>query len=200
MNRRHFLIAAPLLLAGCTGRFATDFETPLSPDITRAWQVTGVDVSVSEDLTVSENNSYAPRADIVWHGEPAGDRRAQVAAIIEDGIMAGAAPLDGGRKVVIAADLERFHAVTPRAVSRAPAAVHDIIFTAQVRDAATGAPLSSMDRIQADIEAYVGAAAVIAAQEGQTQRVRVVNHIADTTAAWLGVGPDNRRSFVSLGR
>ena len=45
-----------------------------------------------------------------------------------------------------------------------------------------------------------GAAAVTAAMQGDTQRVRIVNHLARVTRGWLGVGPDQRRTFTSFGR
>ena len=41
---------------------------------------------------------------------------------------------------------------------------------------------------------------VTAAIEGNTQRVRIVDHIARVTAGWFGMGPDQRRKFTSIGR
>ena len=200
MRRRAFTaLCAVLLLAGCGGRFATDFE-PLAPDLAPGWRLADVQATAPQSLTVSVRNLFAPSADIVWYGDPAGDRREQVAAVLEAGIRAGASGLSGNRPVVISATLQRFHAVTPRALSAAPAAVHDIIYTVQVFDADTGLPLTLPQEIQADIEANVGAAAVVASQEGRTQKARITGHIAATTAAWLGIGPDNRRNFVSIGK
>ena len=200
MNRRAFAaLCAALLVAGCGGQFATDFE-PLAPDLAPSWRLAEVQATVPRELTVSVRNLLAPSADIVWYGDPEGDRRAQVAAILEEGIRRGASGLSGGRPVVIGATLQRFHAVTPRAVSASPAAVHDIIYTVQVFDADTGLPLTLPQEIQADIEANVGAAAVVASNEGRTQKARITTHIAATTAAWLGIGPDNRREFVSIGK
>ena len=71
-----------------------------------------------ETLTTSEENSYTPDFDIVWHGEPFGDRRAQAAAIVTEGIQKGAAGLHGKTRVRIVATLGQFHAITPRCARR----------------------------------------------------------------------------------
>ncbi len=188
------------LLAGCGGRWSTDFDAPLPGEVSRGWTVARVEVAVPPELSVSDSNLIAPRADIVWHGDPAGDRRAQVAAVIRDGVLQGTSDLAGPRPVAIGVTLSRFHAVTPRAVSAAPSAVHDIVYTMQVFDAETATPLTPATRIMADLEALTGSAAVVAAQEGRTQKARIRSHIAQVTRAWLGIGPDVRRTFVSLGR
>lgn len=189
-----------LLLTGCGGRFATSYDAPLSPVVTRTWTVVDVQVDVPAQLTVSDANAFAPRADIVWHGDPAGDRRAQVAAVMEDGVRLGVAPLQGENEVVLGVTLQEFHAVTPRAVNTAPAAVHNISFTIQAFDAATAVPISQATLITADLEALVGASAVIAAREGRTQKARITAHLAQVIQSWLGIGPDVRRKFTSLGR
>ncbi|MEM0947650.1 MAG: DUF6778 family protein [Pseudomonadota bacterium] len=187
-------------LAGCGGQFETSYDAPLAAEVSQNWSLSEVVVNVPDALTVSERNRFAPNADIVWHGDPEGNRRDQVAVIVEDGIRAGAASLQGSEPVVMSVTLERFHAVTPRAVASAPAAVHNISFAVQVFDASTGSALTEPQRIQADLEANVGSAAVVAAAEGQTQKVRITNHIARVTSGWLGQGADVRRGFTSLGR
>ena len=192
--------AAIVGLAGCSGSFEVAYEEGISGSVTRNWDVVGVNVFTPRELTVSNRNSLAPNADIVWHGEPFGDRRAQVAAIVEDGIEAGTASMNGDQSVTISATVVHFHAVTPQAVSRAPRAVHNIRFAIRAFDSATGEPLTPLEVISADLEAYTGAAAVAAAVEGQTQRVRIVDHIARVTRGWLGQGPDMRRRFSSVGR
>lgn len=200
MHRRCLLLGAPLALAACAGQWATDYETQLTPDVTRGWRVDAVKIYIPDTLTVSESNRVAPNADIVWHGDPEGDRRRQVAQILHDGIARGAAQLRGRRPVTFAVRLEEFHAVTPAAVAFAPAAVHNITYMIQVHDAKTGEPLTEAEEIQADLDAYTGAAAVVAAQEGQTQKVRITNHLDHVTRGWLGIGGDPRRSFSGLGR
>lgn len=193
-------LAAMLLLSACAGTFETSYAKPPPPEVTRTWRVVDVNVVAPDGLTVSTRNSFAPSADIVWWGDPEGDRRAQVADIVDAGITAGAAGLQGTRPVTIVARLDRFHAVTPMAVSRAPAAVHNITYEMQVFDQATGKALTSPAVIKADLDAFVGAQAIAAAVEGQTQKVRITHHIAAVTRNWLGLGPDPRRRFTGLGR
>lgn len=194
-----FLVAA-LALAGCGGVWQTNYDAPVASEVSRGWSLGEVRVSVPETLTTTEMDSFAPDADIVWHGEPLGDRRAQVAALMRDGIARGASGLPGRRAVDIDIEVLQFHAVTPLAVLRAPEAVHDIRYIARVRDARTGAVLVPPTEIQADVEALVGAVALEALAQGETQKVRITRHLAAVTAGWLGIGPDPRRSFESLGR
>ncbi len=201
MDRRTIVLAAAsALLAGCSGQWQVDYEDQIDPALSKSWHIHSVQVAVPPSLTVSNSNTYAPNADIVWHGDLSGNRREQVASILREGIQAGAAPLKGPRGVTIRAELEHFHAVTPAAVARAPAAVHNIAYVVQIYDDATGQALTQPERIQADLEAYVGAAAVTAAIQGQSQQVRIVDHIASVTRGWLGVGADQRRTFQSIGR
>lgn len=201
MDRRTFvLMGTTSLLAGCSGTWNVDYDDAVDPEISKNWHVHAVQVAIPDNLTVSDANTYAPNADIVWHGELGGNRREQVASILTEGLSLGARPLKGPRGIRIHARLEHFHAVTPAAVARAPGAVHNIAYVIQVVDEASGQPLTPPERIQADLEAYVGAAAVTAAIQGQTQRVRIVDHIANVTRGWLGLGPDQRRTFQSVGR
>ncbi len=201
MHRRTILLGgSAALLGACSSNWAIDHGTPLDPAIAKTWNVVDVQAFVPDELTISNSNTFAPNADIVWHGEPFGDRRAQVAQVLKEGIRKGSTRLNGPRPVIITASLREFHAVTPTAVARAPAAVHNIRYTTQVVDSASGQPLIDAVSITADLEAFVQSAAVTAAIDGNTQRVRIVNHIARVTESWLGIGPDQRRRFTSFGR
>ncbi len=201
MNLITKLLAGMLLvlLGACSGQWETNYDEPLSTDVSRSWLVKGVQVVVPDALTTSEQNSFAPNFDIVWHGDPVGDRKAQVTEILRAGISRGASSLRGPVPVTLQVILIRFHAVTPLAVSRAPAAVHDIAYTVQAFNSA-GQPVSEQVFIRADIEAFVGTQAIVAAQTGETQKKRITDHLADVTAGWLGIGADPRRSFTSVGR
>jgi len=191
---------ALMLLAGCAGSWEVAYDDPPSPDETREWRVVDVVTVVPDSLSVSNDNTYAPMADIVWHGEPFGDRRAQVAAILDEGLTVGTRDLRGARPVTMTARVLTFHGVTPSAVARAPAAVHNIRYVLRVFDAQTGEPLIENQTISADLEANVGTAAIAAAINRESQRQRVVAHIAAVTRGWLGIGPDQRREFYSVGR
>lgn len=201
MLRRTLLLGGlVLLLAGCSGQWEVAYEDGISPEVTRDWNVTDVTVTVPETLTFSNANTYAPNADIVWHGEPLGNRATQVARILDEGITAGASSLNGERPVTLAVELRHFHAVTPTAVANAPGAVHNIRYAIMVLDSETRARLTEPELVSADLEAYVGASAVTAALEGETQRKRIVDHLARVTSGWLGAGPDQRRQFSGFGR
>jgi hypothetical protein len=191
---------AVLLAAGCAGTFASDYAEGLSPDVTRGWQVVDVRAIAYESRTVSEDNILVPMAHIVWHGEPQGDRRAQVAAIVAEGVAAAAAPLEGSRPVEIHIAVDRFHGVTPVAINRSPGAVHDINFRIAVVDRDTREVLVEPMRMDADLIALTQSAAVISRLNGETERQRIVDHVAAVSAGWLGTGPDARARFSSIGR
>lgn len=199
MPIRWMAIAVLTLCAACAGTFKVDY-TPLATEQTREWRVVELNVIVPDELSVSEDNSLMPNADIVWHGEEFGDRRAQLARIVEEGVRKGTAGLRGDRPVVFDAQVRAFHAVTPLAAQTSPAAVHHISLVYRIRDARSGEVLVPPTLISADLEAHVGAQAISAAYEGRSQRVRIVEHIGRVTAAWLGLTPDMRRDFVSIGR
>lgn len=191
---------ALMFLAGCAGTWEVDYDNPPGSAVTKSWRVVSVVAVAPDTLSVSNNNTYAPQADIVWHGEPFGDRRAQVAAVLDEGLTRGARPLRGERPVTMTARILTFHGVTPSAIARAPAAVHNIRFVLSVFDAKTGEVLVNSETISADLEANVGTAAIAAAINRETQRERVIEHIAAVTRGWLGFGPDQRREFYSVGR
>lgn len=198
-RRTLFLGGMAALLTGC-GQWTVDYGEGLNPAVTRKWKLRSVQVTTPAHLTVSNDNTFAPNADIVWHGEPFGNRRAQVAQILKEGIERGGAGLPGDRDVAIVAQVLHFHSVTPASVARAPGAVHNIGYRTQVFDARTSEPLTEIQYIEADLEAFVGDAAIVAEIQGQGQRVRIVDHIAKVTAGWLGIGEDQRRVFESVGR
>lgn len=76
-------IAVTTVLLGCIapGNWAISYDR-LNGSVTRGWHVHDVSVHVAANKTVSDNNVYAPQADIVWHGDPQGNRREQVSKII----------------------------------------------------------------------------------------------------------------------
>lgn len=193
------VLVIAIALSACSTRWATEYE-PVDPEIARGWHVTEVVVDVPDALTVSELNSLAPNADIVWHGEKLGDRKKQVATLLREATLRGTTELAGTRDVTVVVSLIEFHAVTPAAVSIAPAAVHRIRYELQVFDSATLIPLTEVIHIQADLDALVGAAANVAAVTGQTQRVRISDHLTAVTRDVFGKGPNQQRVFASFGR
>lgn len=189
------------LLAACSGgEWKTDYPANVSAKQAAAWNVVKVDVRVPRTLTVTEDNSFAPNADIVWREELVGDRYQQVDAIITEAAQRGASRLRSGRGVILQIDLQTFHALSQRARSRLNSSgVHNVTFVARILDARSGAPLTPDSLIQADLLAFVGDQAIKAERQGQTQRVRIINHVSKVIAGWLG-GPDVRSSFSRRGR
>ena len=201
-RRAALLGLTAVLLSACVGgggSFKTEYD-PLGADVSRAWRLAEVRVAVPDSLTISEEETLLPNADIVWREDPLGDRRAQVATIMKNAIATGASGLRGSRPVIIDVTVTRFHALTFRAEqSESDWGVHNIKFNAQVLDASTGAVLLETVTIRAELPALSGAAMRAARAKGQTQKKMISNHVARTIAGWLGTGPDNRNDFSRQG-
>ncbi|MEM6694251.1 MAG: DUF6778 family protein [Pseudomonadota bacterium] len=148
------------------------------------FSVAQISVSVPPTLQVSERNSYYPGGDIVWHGDPAGNRHEQVKAIFEAGLTAGTREFTGDRPVIVDVVVTRFHALSPRA-RYTIGGVHSVQFHLRVRDANTGAVLVPSYHVRADIDAYGGATALAAEAHGDTQKVRLTRHLASVIAREL---------------
>ncbi|MXU65805.1 DUF6778 family protein [Oceanomicrobium pacificus] len=179
-------VAVGGLIAGCT---TVDVATPgqIPTTVSSKWVIRDVVVSVPDELSVSEQNRLAPVADIVWREDPLGDRRAQVGQILEDGIRAGTADMNGSQPVVLRAQLTRFHALSDRA-RRSTGGVHKVSYYIRPYDAATGRPLAPTSLLHADLKAFGGAAAEAAVARGATQKLRITAQIALVTRTWIGRG------------
>lgn len=202
LSRRNALLLglSALALAACGGSFRTYFAEPVAPEVSRGWRVTDVRVTVPDSLSISEARTLLPRADIVWREDPPGDRRAQVAVIVEDAARRGAAALRGPRPVRLELTVTRFHALTLEAERRlSNAGVHNIDLVAQVTDARSGAVLAGPEVIEAALPALSGRGMAAARAQGQTQKSMISAHLAQTIAAWLGTGPDVRGTFTRSG-
>ncbi|MFV0514117.1 MAG: DUF6778 family protein [Jhaorihella sp.] len=140
--------------------------------------VNSVTVRVPRSLKVSERNSYLPRGDIVWRGDPMGDRHAQVQKIFQDALGRGAAQLQGPVSVDLDVQVRRFHALTEKA-RYSTGGVHAITFDLALKDPASGALLMPIRTIRADLKGYGGQQAIQADARGETQKVRISNHLAE---------------------
>ena len=137
-----------------------------------------ITIAVPRNLKVSEANTYLPRADIVWRGDEIGDRHAQVAALFDTGITRGAERLTGTLPVALDIKVTRFHALTEKA-RYSVGGVHNITFNLTLRDPATGAALAETRLVQADLIGLGGQQALNAEARGQTQKVRITDHLAE---------------------
>ncbi|MCV2889197.1 DUF6778 family protein [Ruegeria aquimaris] len=140
-------------------------------------RVNSVTVVVPRALKVSERNSYLPRGDIVWREDPIGDRHAQVQKIVQDAMVRGVGTLNGPVSVDLEIVVSRFHALTEKA-RYTTGGIHAITFDLVLKDSATGAQLTPPRTIRADLEAFGGQQAINAEARGQTQKVRITDHLA----------------------
>ncbi|WP_152466502.1 DUF6778 family protein [Sulfitobacter sp. THAF37] len=150
-------------------------QTQITP--TRNLRVTRIDVRVPDSLSVSEANHYYPVADIVWRGDPLGDRHAQVQHIFEAALANGTRDLSGETDAVLDVEVTRFHSVTEK-TRYSVGGVHNMEFKLTVLSAETGLPLGPTRVVETNLKAYGGKKAIEAESRGQTQKVRVTGHLA----------------------
>ncbi len=201
MIRSVSMLTVMAFLAGCAGTEpasrglvaasgTVSVATKNAPAIavgTPRYAVAKVDVIVPRSLRVSEANVFFPIADIVWHGDPLGDRYAQVTSVVSEGLQRGTQGMTSGRKVVVTATLVRFHALTEK-TRYTIGGVHAIHFEMTVRDAMTGAVLEGPRLIKADVKGSGGQRAIAEEQVGRTQRVVITERLAQVIEAELS-GP-----------
>lgn len=144
--------------------------------VARDYSLHSINFAVPADLRVSEANSYYPIADIVWRGDPFGDRPAQITDIFQTAIAAAGEGLTGNVPVTVDVTLLRFHGLTER-TRYSVGGVHSIRFEMTVRDAQTGEALEGPRVILADLAALGGQAAIQADAQGQGQKVRITTHL-----------------------
>ena len=143
--------------------------------------VRSVAVTVPRSLKVSEAEVYYPIADIVWRGDPRGNRYEQIEAIFAAAVAEATAPMTTGLPVVAEIEVTRFHSVTDKA-RYTLGGVHSMKFLLTVRDAGTGAVLSGPRPVLADVKAAGGQKAVRDDYAGVSQKRIVINRLADVIA------------------
>jgi hypothetical protein len=141
--------------------------------VTPAYDVADVRITVPTSLKVSEANLFYPVADIVWRGEPVGDRYAQITQILREAAAGGTAGMNKGQKIVLDITLTRFHSLTEK-TRFTVGGMHTLRYDLTVRDAATGTILSGPQKIVADVRGAGGNAAIAEEMAGRTQRVVVI--------------------------
>lgn len=188
MKMTHVIAAAVLALsaAGCTmtdtASRAQILEAPGlvagTAQIQRSYDVQAVNVVVPTDLSVSEANLYYPLADIVWRGDPIGNRYQQVAAIIEASLEAGTSRLAGDTDVIVTVELVRWHGMTEKA-RFSVGGTYAMEFNLTVADAVTGQIIEGPRLIDASLPAPGGQAAIALDMSGQTEKVRVTDFLTN---------------------
>jgi hypothetical protein len=137
-----------------------------------------VNVIVPHSLRVSEANTFVPVADIVWRGDPLGDRYQQVEAIFETAAWGATAQMHAGRAVVVDMEVTRFHCLTEKA-RYTIGGNHALHFDLTVRDAQTGQVLDGPRTVVADIKAAGGSRAIAEDQAGRTQKVVIIDRLTE---------------------
>ena len=146
-----------------------------------AYRIAAVSIRVPDSLRVSEANMFFPIADIVWRGEPRGDRHAQVQAIYAEAMGRATSGMTEGRAVLVDVEVTRFHCLTEK-TRYTIGGTHTLHFILTLRDAATGTIIEGPRAIIADVKASGGSIAVAEEAQGLTQRVVVVNRLAEVLA------------------
>lgn len=149
-----------------------------------AVKVVSARASVPRSLKVSEANLYYPMGDIVWRGEPRGDRHAQVEAILGESLGLAAQAAEGALPVDVEVVVRRFHALTEK-TRYTIGGVHSIRFDLILRDPATGKMIGAPREIRADLKGYGGQRAIDAETRGLTQKLRITRHLANVIASEL---------------
>ncbi len=182
------------------GRWSTRFDR-IPQEVSQKWRCGRIFIDVPRSLTVSEEETWAPEADIVWRGDPPGDRYVQVHDILETAFEGGVGHLKGPRRVDFYVTAREFHSLTDKArYQLTRSGVHNIEFDVVVRDRRSGEQIGPKYTINADLPALNGKQARQADAEGHTQKVRVTNYLTNVVYSWLGYGVDQRRSFNRAGR
>lgn len=149
-----------------------------TPQIVRDYDLHSIRFAVPADMRVSEANSYYPIADIVWRGDPLGNRAEQISAIFQTSIAAAGEGLTGSVPITVDVELVRFHSLTER-TRYSVGGVHSIKFDLTVRNALTGEVIEPTRRIDGDFAALGGYAALAADNQGQGQKVRITTHLSN---------------------
>lgn len=155
-----------------------------APILMPRYNVSEVRVVVPRDLSVSEANLFYPVADIVWRGEPLGDRHQQVHAILTEAAGFATSRMKEGRNVRIVAEVVRFHSLTEK-TRYTVGGVHSLRYRLSVQDVVTGEVIEPPRLIVADVRAAGGRRAIEEERQGRTQRVVVVSAIANSLTAAL---------------
>lgn len=180
------LVVMSACSTGAGGLFGGRTGTARTVDVAQlpSMRVVGFIVTVPETLSVSEANTYKPRADIVWRGDALGDRHDQVKAIFEDAIGRATASFSGDLPVVLHIEVRRFHAVTER-TRYTIGGVHEIDFVLSVTNGRTGDVLIPPYFISTNFEAFGGEEALAAEHAGLTQKVRITAHLEELIVSEL---------------
>ncbi|MEM7295387.1 MAG: DUF6778 family protein [Pseudomonadota bacterium] len=150
------------------------------------YRIASAHIVVPSHRTVSEANTYYPFADIVWRGDPVGNRREQVRDIFKAAVLANTME-DSGRSPVHAnIEVARFHSLTEKA-RYTTGGDHHMVFFLSLRDVETGEAIADRKEMRTNLDAYGGGRAIAADAAGQTMKVRIIDFLTKVIAQELRV-------------
>ena len=178
------IAALGLGVAGCSSVETVSRNAPLNASgfdtqgvmLQRDYHVGDMNFIASTDLKVSEGNGFYPFSDVVWRGDPIGDRLEQIGAIFHEAKARNVEKLSGETGVVMDVELVRFHGVTER-TRYTVGGNYNIIFNLTIRDKDTGVILEPTRVVEANLAAPGGVAALMLDNRGQTEKVRVTDFL-----------------------
>jgi hypothetical protein len=179
--------------------------TPVEARRSAALNIVGATISAPRTLLVSEADVYLPNADIVWHGDPLGDRHTQVEAMFSAALAAGTTDMTQGYPVTVQIEVKTFHALTPK--TRATLGGNFAMqFYLTVLDGSTGQILDGPRLVIADTPASGGRKALREEAQGITQKVVIEARLAEVlreelqgvTVPSAPVGPMSRDVFSPM--
>ncbi len=197
MKRLVFAIAILTGLAGCGGSNVLDMVPAFdsaSRDVQLAVEqlsaidkaVTAFEIVVPDTLKVSEADTLFPRADIVWRGDPPGERHEQVAAIFADAAGAVVGPSTTAKSgLILMIEVTRFHGLTERARFSFVGGNYSLRFDITLRDAATGAVVAGPRKVKADTKGSSGLRALSDDLKGRTEKAVVTERLAQVFGSVL---------------
>lgn len=163
---------------------AAGLQSDARPQMERSYALQGFNFNVLEGLTVSEDETFYPTADVVWRGDPLGPRIPQIAAMFEEAAARNRLTVDGTLPVTVDVTLVRFHGVTNR-TRYTVGGVYNVVFDMTVRNANTGDVIEPARRVVGNLDAPGGTRATELESEGQTQKVRVTDFLTSLLRAQL---------------
>ncbi|UYV38863.1 hypothetical protein N4R57_07500 [Rhodobacteraceae bacterium D3-12] len=183
------LVVLGMAVSGCAGVEAPSrnapFEAPSVAAVAPSMKMVGFEVRVPNALKVSEANSYYPTGDIVWRGEPLGDRHAQVKKIFDESLAQVSKTSNGKVPVLVEIEVTRFHALTEK-TRYTVGGRHEIQFVMHLLNPETRQPVAEPRPIDATFKAFGGARAIAAERNGVTQRKRIAGRLISVVQKELG--------------
>lgn len=146
------------------------------------WSLSLVEVVVPDNLSVSEDNTIKPRADIVWREDPCCDRHAQIDDLMTQALNTGLTNMAGSQPVTVQVQVTRFHAVTER-TRYTLGGEHEVEFILTVFDSGTGEILRGPRAVDVTFPASGGEVALAEEARGYYQR----DAITDRLVSWAQV-------------